>query len=230
MPGSLITTLLSLVASHLVLLTFAVFIVVGSWLFADRGMPPNPQVHYQAPPPDQAPVPEKPPMGFRPDGDPEPAPLPSDAPPDPAGRTTQGAPVGERQPQLIGGTLPNYASASASAFRPPVAGDTWSLPPAPDRAAMVQTARRAFWNGDLEAAEAAYIEAIARYPVDPDLFGELGNLYVSMGRRQRALDAFYESALRLRATGESEKLSEVIDLLESHGYPQEVQSGAQTGR
>jgi tetratricopeptide (TPR) repeat protein len=95
---------------------------------------------------------------------------------------------------------------------------------------MVQTARRAFWNGDLEAAEAAYIEAIARYPDDPDLFGELGNLYVSMGRRQRALDAFYESALRLRATGESEKLSEVIDLLESHGYPQEVQSGAQTGR
>jgi tetratricopeptide (TPR) repeat protein len=95
---------------------------------------------------------------------------------------------------------------------------------------MVQTARRAFWNGDLEAAEAAYIEAIARYPDDPDLFGELGNLYVSMGRRQRALDAFYESALRLRATGESEKLSEVIDLLESYGYPEEVQSGAQTGR
>lgn len=230
MPGSHITTLLSFVASHLVLLTFAVFIVVGSWLFTDRGMQPDPEVRDQAPPPtNQASVQGGPPTDFRPDDDPKRPSPPSKAQPDPVGRTTQDAPVGERQPQLIGGTLPNYATGDG-AFRPPVAGGAWSLTRPPDRASMVQTARRAFWNGDLEAAEAAYMDAIARYPDDPDLFGELGNLYVSIGRQQRALDAFYESALRLRAKGELEKLSEVIDLLEYHGYPDALQGDPRADR
>lgn len=91
--------------------------------------------------------------------------------------------------------------------------------PEPGREELVQDARRAFWNGDFEAAEAAYLGLLSRLPGDADAFGELGNLYQQMGKPQQALDAYYEAAIRLKASGRDEKFNKIIALLEKRGDP-----------
>ena len=82
---------------------------------------------------------------------------------------------------------------------------------------FVQQARRAYWNGDFEAAEAAYMEMLLVFPGDADAFGELGNLYQSMGRPAQALDAYFEAGLRLKAEGNREKLQQIIELMQKEG-------------
>ncbi len=139
-----------------------------------------------------------------------------------------------RQPKMIGGSIPLFKDQTeqpisstgpaagrdsghvVSTFRPPevIAEET---PVQPSRADMLQQARRAFWNGDYEAAEAAYMALISRYPDDADGFGELGNLYRKTGRNARSLDAYYEAGRRLKAVGEGEKLQQIIDLLVEAG-------------
>ena len=134
-------------------------------------------------------------------------------------------------PRLIGGSLPVYgqpdaspatlgpgpvSSPAAGSFRPP--GET-----APSDAVgmtrddYLQQARRAFWNGEFETAEAAYMALISEYPADADAFGELGNLYQSMGKSDRAMDAYFEAGKRLKAAGETEKLNEIIELFTNEG-------------
>ncbi len=81
------------------------------------------------------------------------------------------------------------------------------------RERLVQEARRAYWNNEYEAAEAAYMALISRYPGDADAFGELGNLYEVMAAPDRAVDAFYEAGIRLKLAGEFEKLSIVKEIL-----------------
>jgi len=138
-------------------------------------------------------------------------------------------PVGRPQPRLIGGSLPVYGQDNVSpsaadstsnvaneAFRPPFEEpDPVSL----TREDYLQEARRAFWNGEFEKAEAAYMTLVSAYPADADAFGELGNLYQSMGKTAQALDAYYEAAVRLKAAGETENLNEVMELLRREGHP-----------
>jgi tetratricopeptide (TPR) repeat protein len=132
-----------------------------------------------------------------------------------------------KQPKLIGGSLPVYqrmpgepekGSFDASGgFRPP---EPVSAPPvvdANDYEARLQAARRAFWNGEFELAEAGYVELITIHPDDADAFGELGNLYETMGEWQLAKDAYFAAGERLKQAGEIEKLNHVIDLLEGKG-------------
>ncbi len=132
-----------------------------------------------------------------------------------------------KRPKLIGGTLPLYedlpASGQGSAapggdgFRP--AADPTLAPSiaVPDYREQVQRARRAFWNGDFEASEAAYMDVIAAHPDDPEAFGELGNLYEAMGKAELARDAFFAAGVRLKQRGEQEKLRQVIDFLAEKG-------------
>lgn len=215
MPGSPFLSLLSFIASHLVLLVFAGFVAVGTYLAG----------YWGAEPPVIDPSQE---TSVRSQGRPEPRPVKAREPdvrsetgPQTARRSREpgasASPTPPRQPVLIGGTLPNYAGTSDGPFRPPRGGSGTS-PVQPGREELTQQARRAYWNGDLEKAEAAYLAVLTRFPDDPDTFGELGNLYRSMGKHQQALDAYFEAGLRLRATGQSEKLQEVIGLLESQGY------------
>lgn len=228
MPGGLILSLLSFVASHLVLLIFVGFVVVGGWLMGLWGKPPaelsrTVTTAVQPRPPTDTPT-ETGAKSTRVVPD---VPSADSAPRTTPGRGTEsesdarprpGPAAGGQQPPLIGGTLPNYAITGDAYFRPPefASGPERSRPSTRDE--LVQAARRAFWNGDFDAAEAAYMTAITRFPDDPDLFGELGNLYQSMGRTQRSLDAFYEAAVRLRAQGNRDKLNKVIDLLEAQNY------------
>lgn len=217
MPGSPVLSLLSFVASHLVLMVFAGFLVVGLHLAGLLG--------------DGLPVFERPRETFVEPQEMEkpqslvarPSEVSTQTAPEAAGRFRESSeprsstPSDSRQPVMIGGALPNYAGRSDRQFRPPRGGSP-AAPVAPDREELVQQARRAFWNGDVEKAEATYMRLLTRFPDDGDAFGELGNLYHSIGNDQQALDAYFEAGLRLRATGQREKLTEVIDLLESEGY------------
>jgi len=138
-------------------------------------------------------------------------------------------PVGGPQPRLIGGSLPVYGqddvslsapesmpNVASEAFRPPFEEQS---PVSQTREDYLQEARRAFWNGEFEKAEAAYMTLVSEYPADADAFGELGNLYQSMGKTAQALDAYYEAAVRLKAADETEKLNEVMELLTREGHP-----------
>ena len=126
-------------------------------------------------------------------------------------------PPTERRPvQQFGPERAPAAAAPAPGFRPPGL-EPINGQPEPTREALVQQARRVFWNGEFEAAETAYMDLLARFPGDADLFGELGNLYRAMGRPEQARDAYYAAGLRLKAAGEREKLEVIRDLFEAEG-------------
>ena len=239
-PVSLGSTLLSFLASHLVILTLCLFLVIGLRLVGPWGGEPEPLESLSSEAGDGA------------------------AGPAMAGEQAASADVGESdavlspkaavsgevsgaevmapqpgagdrpQPRMIGGSLPIYGledkpqgsgsesfSAPADGFRPE--GDLSQTPPEPSlersRDDLIQDARRAFWNGDFEGAEVAYVTILTRYPGDADTFGELGNLYQSMGRPEQAIDAYYEAAIRLKAQGNATKLETIIGLLEESGDP-----------
>lgn len=84
---------------------------------------------------------------------------------------------------------------------------------------LLQSARAVFWNGDLEKAEQLYLAYLAQRPEDANVFGELGNLYQSMGMPLRALDAYFEAGLRFRANGEMQQLDQIHALLQEAGDP-----------
>lgn len=138
------------------------------------------------------------------------------------------------QPRLIGGSLPMYGVGGesggsgtesfpvpADGFRPEVFTPQAQPQPGFERSRedLIQDARRAFWNGDFEGAEVAYMTILTLHPGDADTFGELGNLYQSMGKRQQAIDAYYEAAIRLKAEGDEKKLNKIISLLEESDDP-----------
>lgn len=83
----------------------------------------------------------------------------------------------------------------------------------------LQDARREFWKGDLEASEAAYLTYLQQYPEDANAFGELGNLYQSMGKVDEALNAYVEAGVRFKLMAEYEQLSQIVELLRTANDP-----------
>lgn len=237
MPANLISVAIAWLATHLVSFSLLGFLLVGLFLAGVIGMPGKVQgpaggrsggeltPAASGDPGTASARPDRPqpkvnryPAAARPG-------LPNDA----AGATTVPGGPARKQPRLIGGSLPMYDRSKfpTSKVRPvPGEGDGFFRPPgegslpgpgASTRDDLLQGARRAFWNGDFEVAEAAYMALLAEYPADADGFGELGNLYQAMGKPQMALDAYYEAAVRLQAAGERERLTEVVELLRREG-------------
>jgi len=234
MPGGMVSSLVGWVATHLVVLSLLGFVFAGLQVFGLIGPPGDPRAESS--------------VGVVSGGVRQEIPAaPATGAADAAGRgelqqalrdddTVQSAPLQEKParrktPKLIGGTLPLYEQSQFGApleepaaavgdpgFRPRAEGLPAEAPP-PMRDDLVQRARRAFWNGDFEAAETAYIALVSAYPEDADGFGELGNLYQSMGRTDAALDAYFEAGVRLKAIGEEEKLSKIIELMTREGDP-----------
>lgn len=78
---------------------------------------------------------------------------------------------------------------------------------------VLAAAREAYWMRNNEEAESLYRQLIALEPENPDGYGELGNLYFSLGRWEDAASAYFEAGSRLARTGhiiEAENLLEVI--------------------
>ena len=210
MPTNPLSLALNWLATHLVALSLLGFLVAGLLVSGviDTGPAAGPQARPEstgsAParsPPDSSAAPEQGPGHAAPD--------PGQTPGGPPAMRSDTAPQG---PQLIGGALPMYQQAGEGdqTFRPPGGAAESGLRTQKD---LLQQARRAFWNGDFEASEAAYLVLIAEYPSDANAFGELGNLYQAMGEPDRALDAYFEAAIRFKAAGEHEKLKEIIEVL-----------------
>jgi len=133
------------------------------------------------------------------------------------------------RPLMIGGAIPLYTSPGqpdVQGFRPSAAAPSAPASSVLSYEELVQQARRSFWNGDFEAAERAYMDVIGRHPEDADVYGELGNLYVAMGRNALALDAYFEAGLRLKALGEQARLIEVVEILEKNGDDRGRQLGS----
>lgn len=107
-------------------------------------------------------------------------------------------------------------AAAVGPFRPP--GETPPVSAESSREAILQRAREAYWRGDTEAAERAYMDLLAASPGDADAFGELANLYHATGRREEARDALYEAALRLQLVRDG-RLRQVVEYLRQEQDP-----------
>jgi len=64
---------------------------------------------------------------------------------------------------------------------------------------ILHMARKSFWNGDPRASEKLYLDLVSIEDTNPDLYGELGNVYYSQGKWKKAGAAYYEAAIRLLA-------------------------------
>lgn len=82
-----------------------------------------------------------------------------------------------------------------------------------DRRLAVQEARSAFWQGDMKGAESRYLDLTARFPGDPDILGELGNLYFLQGLKGKYLDAYFQAVLGLLRAQRRDEARELIDVI-----------------
>ena len=78
-------------------------------------------------------------------------------------------------------------------------------------------ARRLLRQRDFAGAEQAYRALVRRWPGHPDLHGELGNVYVFLGRRAEAREAFGRARELLRPLGPSLPLRAVERWLAADG-------------
>ena len=214
MPGSILIAILSGVASHLVLLTLLVFVVVGVQLFGGERSSAAISTAESSATVERAVTPEPTPAKPVAESEDEIAALPRSA--------TKPSAREPKSPKLIGGSLPVYprhtdTDVSGEGFRPPESLVPPSVMAPVGYEARVQEARRAYWNGEFEAAEAVYLSIVTDYPDDADAFGELGNLYETMGERGLAKDAYFAAGERLKQAREFDKLSHVVDWLEKKG-------------
>lgn len=209
MPARLIPRLIGWLARHLVVITVAVFVVVGIRLagglesvLADLEAF---TASFWAPPVAEG-NPERPAAG---------SPTPTDVQEGPRTGTPS-------SPRYIGGIIPIQGNGTTAGREPGTGGQ---LPAAPGRArdlpdeAIRAEARAAYWDGRLDDAESRYLELLQRRPEDADLFGELGNLYLSQGLDGRAADAYYAAGVRLTRQGDFARARQVADLLLLRGDP-----------
>jgi hypothetical protein len=82
------------------------------------------------------------------------------------------------------------AAASSVVLPESASTGTFAFNAAP--AVTIDTARRAFTQGDLPGSLNAYWEYIARNPGDIDARGELGNVYLLSGNVREAAQTYYE--------------------------------------
>jgi len=74
-------------------------------------------------------------------------------------------------------------------------------------------ARLAYWNGDLKTAESTYIQLTEMVSDDPNVYGELGNLYYMQSKWKQASDAYYQAALKLSKTKNSYQAKHLLRII-----------------
>lgn len=62
---------------------------------------------------------------------------------------------------------------------------------------ILNQARKAYWNGQINVAEKYYIQLTKNNNAEPNAYGELGNIYYMQGKWKEAGSAYYEAAVRL---------------------------------
>lgn len=109
--------------------------------------------------------------------------------------------------------LPSSAPAAATATEPAEAKP--AAPPATSIEALrkgLADAREAYAAGKPEAV-LAYAELAKRFPENPDVTGELGNVLYQQGKMEEAGEQFYETALRLIRAHQEARAACLVDVL-----------------
>jgi hypothetical protein len=75
-------------------------------------------------------------------------------------------------------------------------------------------ARTAFWNRDLTVAELKYHALSAKLPDNPDVMGELGNVFYVQGKHKQTVAAYYRAAELLIEKGRSSRVVIILDLID----------------
>lgn len=79
---------------------------------------------------------------------------------------------------------------------------------------IINLARQSFWNGNTEQAEKFYLDLSKYEDADPDIYGELGNVYYAQGKWKQAGEAYYEAALRLLELKNKEQASYLLRVIQ----------------
>jgi len=135
------------------------------------------------------------------------------------------APAPSQRPMPAQPFIPAQPHAPARPPVPPVAQQPGESQPMPinrqpvDKEKMqnfiliLNNARHAYWQREMDKAEKAYQQAIRLMPDVADTYGELGNLYYSQGEWQKAGEAFYQAAVRLLDTNRVGKAYHLMTIL-----------------
>lgn len=83
----------------------------------------------------------------------------------------------------------------------------------PETKQVLMMARQSFWRGNMSDSENFYLNLIKMSDSEPDVYGELGNVYYSQGKWKQAGEAYYEAAVRLLALEQDEKNSKRVSYL-----------------
>jgi len=90
--------------------------------------------------------------------------------------------------------IPPYSTAEGVAHKEPQSKDTDILF---DTRQELRHARELYWKNQFEEAESAYLKLAEHAPQNPDVFGELGNVYYSQGKWKRAAYTYNKAVLLL---------------------------------
>ncbi|MCW8855620.1 MAG: hypothetical protein OQK72_13040 [Gammaproteobacteria bacterium] len=83
-----------------------------------------------------------------------------------------------------------------------------------DTKKMLFMARQSFWNGNAQASEKLYLDLVGLEDGDPDIYGELGNVYYAQGKWKQAGKAYYEAAVRLLALKQDSQVSYLLRVIQ----------------
>lgn len=121
--------------------------------------------------------------------------------------TVPAAPIPAAPPPTPAPGFGSASTAPAAIAPPPEAPAAMPAPTAGTDAALaiataVNTARAAFWAGDIEGARAQVQALVRAHPANADLLGELGNLHFALRDYPAAADAWYRAGLMLLDQGQ----------------------------
>jgi len=85
--------------------------------------------------------------------------------------------------------------------------------PGSDYQAELDQARQYFWRRDTEAALAAYEELARTYQQSAEVWGELGNVYFSLGHRQAAAASYYQAGRLLIDNGDIQRAYGLLQVM-----------------
>ena len=85
---------------------------------------------------------------------------------------------------------------------------------------VMAKARESYWLRDFDAAEQHYRKLTRIDPDNPDSYGEMGNMYFSQGKWDKAAAAFYEAGTRLVKSGHTVQAQQLVEVIRGLNGPQ----------
>jgi len=83
-----------------------------------------------------------------------------------------------------------------------------------DAREILLKARQMFWNGNPQGSEKLYLDLMTISDDDPDVYGELGNVYYAQGKWTQAGKAYYEAAIRLLELKKNDQVSYLLRVIQ----------------